>query len=104
MTRTVQRVMFGLLLMFLGAATLLAEGNKAIVITRVTTDLTTHTITIAGVNFLGGNGKTQPTVLLEKTAMPILGVPTSTQLNVQLPFDPMPGTYLLTVSTGPGDN
>ena len=101
----------GSLLTLAGATMMFAEGDKGdksdkgdnnIVITRASADLSTHTITIGGVHLLGENGKKQPTVLLEQKMLPIVGVPTSTEIHVQLPFDPAPGTYLLTVSYGPG--
>ncbi len=110
MTRSFTRIIFGSLLTLAFATMMFAEGDKGdksdkgnnnIVITRASADLPTHTITIGGVHLLGDNGKKQPTVLLEQKVLSIVGVPTSTQMHVQLPFDPPPGTYLLTVSYGP---
>ena len=111
MTRSFTRIILGSLLTLAGATMMFAEGDKGdksdkgdnnIVITRASADLSTHTITIGGVHLLGENGKKQPTVLLEQKVLSMVGIPTSTQIHVQLPFDPPPGTYLLTVSYGPG--
>ena len=105
MTRSFTRIILGSLLTLAGATMTFAEGDKGdknIVITRASADLSTHTITIGGVHLLGDNGKKQPTVLLEQKVLPIVGIPTATEIHVQLTFDPSPGTYLLTVSYGPG--
>jgi hypothetical protein len=73
MKRTLTGIAAGTFLALLLGATIFAEGDKEIVITHASADLTTHRITITGVNFLGKDGKKQPTVLFQQAVLPMLG-------------------------------
>lgn len=64
-------------------------------------DLAVGKILIEGHNFVHGD-QVNPVVSLAGETLPIIGVPSATEIVTELPAGYQPGTYLLTVSRGSG--
>jgi hypothetical protein len=77
------------------------QGTNNLVITRATID-GANRLTLTGENFFGINGRLTPVAQLGRTTLATVGAPTASSLVAQLPTGLVGGTYLVTVTNGPG--